>query len=77
MARQADVVLNCVGPYLLYGGDEVVQVLPPVNQINRKQYSIALYFYHRHVSKRERIIWTFLESLRYWWYRINTGAMKS
>ncbi|XP_021953720.1 saccharopine dehydrogenase-like oxidoreductase [Folsomia candida] len=25
MARQADVVLNCVGPYLLYGGDEVVQ----------------------------------------------------
>lgn len=25
MARQSDVILNCVGPYLLYGGEEVVQ----------------------------------------------------
>jgi len=25
MARQAEVVLNCVGPYLLWGGEEVVR----------------------------------------------------
>jgi short subunit dehydrogenase-like uncharacterized protein len=25
MAKQCDVVLNCVGPYLLWGGEEVVR----------------------------------------------------
>ncbi len=25
MAKQSDVILNCVGPYLLYGGEEMVQ----------------------------------------------------